>query len=111
MAELYSIDGKTVPLGIEPGANAELVEQLRLALKDAEAGRLVVMAGVLGFIENGKLTMRFQTHCNNWEVHDRLLARVGILRAMMERDYLDKLHIIETPISGGGDDDGGGDAA
>lgn len=111
MAELFSIDGKTVPLGIAPGANVELVEQLRLALKDAEAGRMVVMAGVLGFIDNGKLTMRFAVHSNNWEVHDRLLARVGILRAMMERDYLDKMQSVETPIISGGDDDSGGDAA
>lgn len=111
MAELYNIDGQPVPDGIAAGANVELVQQLRLALKDAEAGRMVVMAGVLGFIDNGALTMRFAVHSNNWEVHDRLLARVGILRAMMERDYLDKMQAVEQPIQSGGDDDGGGSAA
>ena len=44
------------------------------------AAGLVVFACVVGSTEKGRLDLRFATHTNNWEVHDRLLARIGCLR-------------------------------
>lgn len=87
------------------GANAELVGMLEMMLGEAKAGRLVCFAGVIGSTEAGRLDLRFATHTNNWEVHDRLLARVGCLRTMMEQDLLSKMAMV-APLKGGGDDGG-----
>lgn len=100
---VVNIDRRTIA-GADPGANVELVVMLRDMLAEAEAGRLVVFAGVIGSTEKGRLDMRFATHTNNWEVHDRLLARVGALRTMMENDLLRSM--AELPPLQGGDDDG-----
>lgn len=105
MSQLYALSGQRLD-GAEPGANHQLVAMLRLMLAEAEAGRLVVFAGVVGSTERGKLDLRFATHTNNWEVHDRLLARVGALRTMMEQDLLSKMAPME-PLDGGGDDGSG----
>ncbi len=104
MSQIYAMDGRVVSAE-KPIANIELVAMLRSMLADAEAGRLVVIAGVVGYTERGRLDLRFATHSNNWEVHDRLLARVGALRTMMENDLLDKLRVSETfEPRGPGDD-------
>lgn len=102
---VHNMSGETVE-GIAPGANVELVRMLRVMTAEAEAGRLVCFAGVIGSTEKGRLDLRFATHTNNWEVHDRLLARVGALRTMMENDLLSKMRVLE-PLQGGGDDGGG----
>lgn len=103
---IHSMDGRTIA-GAADGANVDLVKMLRTMLEEAEAGRLVVFAGVIGSTEKGRLDFRFATHTNNWEVHDRLLARVGALRTMMENDLLSKLELV-APLEGG---PGGGDDA
>ena len=98
---VHSLSGQIIA-GAEPGANPELVAMLRTMLSEAEAGRLVCFAGVIGSTEKGRLDLRFATHTNNWEIHDRLLARIGVLRTMMEQDLIAKMAIIE-PIEPGGD--------
>lgn len=106
MAEITGIDGRKIDDGTL-GANAELVAMLRDMLRDAEAGHLVTCAGVFGFTSRGKLDMRLVTVTNNWEVHDRLLARVGALRTMMENDMIEnmkRLDPIPSPDPGGGGD-------
>ena len=91
---VHSITGQIIDEA-KPCANPELVETLRRMLADAEAGRLVAVAGVLGRLDDaGTLDFRLWTHTNNWEIHDRLLARVGILRGMMENDFLAKTRIV-----------------
>lgn len=91
---VHSITGRLIT-DDKPGANLELVGVLKNMLADAEAGRLVAVAGVLGRVDDqGVLDFRLWTHTNNWEVHDRLLARVSILRGMMENDFLAKTRIV-----------------
>lgn len=104
--QVFDLTGRVV--ADDHGANGELVAMLETMLAEARAGRLVCCAGVIGSTERGKLDMRFFTHTNNWEVHDRLLARIGCLRTMMENDLLAKMQVVEAPLQGGGDD---GDAA
>lgn len=109
MSKVFSLDGRE--LSDDAGVvNLELVELLRTMLAEAEAGRLVCMAGVIGSTQRGKLDLRMFTHTNNWEVHDRLLARVGVLRTMMEQDLLERLVKVEPPLTGGGGDGGDGAA-
>lgn len=91
---VHSINGRLIDDG-KPGANPELVDVLKRMLADAEAGRLVAVAGVVGRIDDsGCLDFRLWTHSNNFEVADRLLARVGCLRALMENDFLSKTQIV-----------------
>lgn len=108
MAEIKNLDGSSIDDGVT-GANRELVELLRRMLADAEAGRCVVMAGVVGHMNSGKLDLRLIQVTNNWAIHDRILARVGALRTMMEMDLIENMKQL-MPVQGGSDD-GGGDAA
>lgn len=101
---VHSINGEIVE-GAAPGSQPELVRMLRTMLEEAEAGRLVVIAGVVGAIDNGRLSFRFATVTPDWEIHDRVIARVGILRNLMERDYLDRMTALEGPLQGGDDPD------
>lgn len=109
MAEIRSISGAILP-GAQPGSQPALVQMLRDILAEAEAGRLVAFAGVIGAFDEGRIAFRFAQHTIDWEIHDRVMARVGLLRAFMERDYLEQMDVLERPLSGG-DDDNGGDAA
>lgn len=109
MAEIKNLDGSSIDDGVI-GANRDLVTMLRHMLEDAEAGRLVVCAGVFGYTDRGKLDIRLVHITNNWAIHDRILARVGALRTMMETELIENMKQL-MPISGGGDDNGGGGAA
>jgi hypothetical protein len=97
---VLSMYGETLE-GSAPNSNPEIVRMLRKLLEEAEAGRLVAIAGVIGALdEDGKLKIRLWTQTDNWEIHDRMLARVGVLQTFMQNDLIEKMQVIENEDGG-----------